>query len=124
MPKVVLKLFARQRTRQTYIPTLHIVSYSAGTNVFRSLHKPIITFFITPKNPFYEFTNSFHAKYKPISSKCWLVRTDKAATIFFPPFGSINNYGSNILTSIMKYKHRSHRWKGTAGSECLILFIF
>ena len=39
-----------------------------------SLHKPslIITLFLTPKKTFYEFTNSFHAKYKPLSSKCWL----------------------------------------------------
>ena len=54
-----------------------------------------------------------------------LARTDgQSGDYILPPFWSINNYGSNNLTSIMKYKHRSHRWKGTAGSECLILFIF
>ena len=59
------------------VPTLHIVSYFAGTDVFMSLHKPIKNLFLTPKKTFYEFTNSFHAKYKPIISKCWLGgRTD------------------------------------------------
>ena len=43
------------------VPTLHIVSYFAGTDAFMSLHKPLITLFQTPKSPFYEFTNSFHA---------------------------------------------------------------
>ena len=42
MPKVVLKLFARQGTdRGTDVPTLHIVSYLAGTDAFMSLQKPI-----------------------------------------------------------------------------------
>jgi len=53
-----------------------------------SLHKPIITLFLTPKNSFYEFTNSFHAKYKPISSKK-LAWTDKVETIMLPPLVSI-----------------------------------
>ena len=63
------------------MPTLHIVSYFAGTDVFMSLHEPIITLFLTPKNTFYEFTNRFHAKYKPISSKSWLGQTDNAVTV-------------------------------------------
>ena len=57
------------------MPTLRIVSYLVGTDAFMSLHKPIITLFLTPKISFYEFTNSFHAKYKPISFKCWPGRT-------------------------------------------------
>ena len=61
--------------RQMDVTTLHIVSYFADTDVFMNLHKPIITLFLTPKKLFYEFTNSFHAKYKPISSKCCLRRT-------------------------------------------------
>ena len=59
------------------VPTLHIVSYFPVTVAFKSLHKP----------------NSFHAKYKSISSKCWLGRTegrmDKEATICFPSLRSI-----------------------------------
>ena len=43
------------------MPTLHIVSYFAGTDAFMSLHKHLITLFQTPKSPFYELTNSFHA---------------------------------------------------------------
>jgi len=31
------------------MPTLHIVSYFAGTDAFMSLHKPIITLYLTPK---------------------------------------------------------------------------
>ena len=42
MPTVVLKLFARQGTdRGTDVPTLHIVSYLAGTDAFMSLQNPI-----------------------------------------------------------------------------------
>ena len=33
----------------------------AGIDLFMSLHKPVITVFLTPKIPLYEFTNSFHA---------------------------------------------------------------
>ena len=71
--------------------TLHIESHFAGTDVFMSLHKPIGTLFLTPNNSFYEFTNSFHAKYKPIiSSKCWLGRTDgHSCDYMLPPLRSI-----------------------------------
>ena len=67
MPLVVLKLFAVQGTgwTETDVPTLHSTSYFADTDAFMSLHKPIITLFLTPKIPFYEFTNSFHAIYEP-----------------------------------------------------------
>ena len=75
--------------RRTDVPTLHIVSYFAGTDAFMSLHKPIITLFLTLKYPFYEFTNSFHSKYKPISSKCWLGRTKWRLYAF--PFGGHKN---------------------------------
>ena len=67
MPRVVLKLFTRQGTGRTEMLTLHIVSSFAGTDALMSLHKPIITIFLTHKKRFYEFTNSFQAKYKPIS---------------------------------------------------------
>ena len=59
----------------TDVPTMHSVSYFAGTDAFMSLHKPIITLFLPTQKNFYEFTISFHAIYKPISSKCWLGRT-------------------------------------------------
>ena len=52
------------------MPTLHIVSYFACTD---------------------KFTNSFHAKYKPISSKK-LAWTDNVETIMLPPFGEHNNW--------------------------------
>ena len=72
------------------VPTLHIVSYFAGTDAFMSLHKSIITLFLTPKKTFYEFTNNFHAKYKPIRSKCWLEWTDgKSIDYMLSPLGSI-----------------------------------
>ena len=41
---------------QMDVPTLHIVSYFACKDVFMSLHKPIVTLFLTPKKHFYEFT--------------------------------------------------------------------
>ena len=85
MPTVVLTLFAGQGTggtdERTDVPTLHIVSYFAGTDAFMSLHKPIITLFLTPYKTFYEITNSFHAKYKPLSSKCWLGPTNMCKAI-------------------------------------------
>ena len=52
---------------RTDVPTLHIVNYFVDTDALMSLHKPIITLFLTPKTPFYEFTNIFQAKCKPIS---------------------------------------------------------
>jgi len=54
MPLVVLKLFAVQGTgwTETDVPTLHSMSYFADTDGFMSLHKPIITLFLTPKIPF------------------------------------------------------------------------
>jgi len=54
MPLVVLKLFAVQGTgwTETDVPTLHSMSYFADTDAFMSLHKPIITLFLTPKIPF------------------------------------------------------------------------
>ena len=64
----------RKGYRQTKgLANVHIVSYFASTDVFMSIHKPIITLTLLP---FHEITNRFHAKYLPISSKCWLRRTD------------------------------------------------
>jgi len=56
-----------------------------------SLLKPIITLLLNPKYPFYEFTNSFHAKYKPLSSKCWLGETDGQSDDYASPFGEHKN---------------------------------
>ena len=56
MPTEVLTLFAGQGNggtdEWTDMPTLHIVSYFAGTDAFMSLHKSIITLFLTPKKTF------------------------------------------------------------------------
>ena len=68
------------KDRWTDVPTLHIVSYFAGRDTFMSLHKLIITLFLSPKKTFYEFFNSFYAIYKPISSKCGLGWTAFAIT--------------------------------------------
>ena len=90
----------RQMDRRMNVPTLHIVSYFAGTDAFMSLHKSIITLFLTPKKTFQEFTNSFHAKYKPISSKCWLGWTVKVIPIspknLYLWRAGVNN--NNVLT--------------------------
>ena len=86
MPPVVLKLFAGQGTGRMdgRVPTLHIVSYFDGTDAFMSLHKL-----------FYEFTNSFHAKYKPISCKCWLGQTTQQ--LYASRFGKHKNGLENKL---------------------------
>jgi len=71
MLTVVLKLFDGQGTRQTdgwtcqYCILWATCILLVHVDEFMSLFKPIITFFLTPKTIFYEFTNSFHAKYKP-----------------------------------------------------------
>jgi len=58
-----------------------------------SLHKPslIITLFLTSKKTFYEFTNSFHAKYKPLSSKCWL-RLKDVPTLHIVSYVDVTEY--------------------------------
>ena len=110
MPTVVLTLFAGQGTggtdERTDVPTLHIVSYFAGTDAFMSLHKPIITLFLTPKKTFYEFTNSFHAKYKPINSKCWLGRTEEwtKRRLYASPFGERKKMSKTCLKLLKNVK--------------------
>ena len=51
--------------RRTDVPTLHIVSYFAGTDAFMSLHKLIITLFITPKNPVMTLPTVFMQQINP-----------------------------------------------------------
>jgi len=62
MPTVVSKLFAGQGTRRTDgrtdVPTLHIVSYFAGTDAFMSLHK-------TPKKHFKSLPTVFIQNISP-----------------------------------------------------------
>ena len=87
---------------RTDMPTLHIVSYFAGKVVFMSLHKPIITLFLTPKNP-YEFANSFHAKYTPISSNAGSDGQRSANLIAHPKFCGGHKKNFDIILNTNPY---------------------
>ena len=71
--------------------------YVDGTDAFMSLHKPIVTLFLTRINPLYELTNS-------IAGSSGHGLTDKVATICFPIWGAYNVCCHKVSTgSILKH---------------------